>query len=64
MATCLDAQNVPTLPGIPPREVEATWSYVKDMLVDLINNTRAANESMRTYVTDNGESGDWLAAAS
>jgi len=34
------------------------------MLVDLINNTRDANESMRTYVTDNGESGDWLAAAS
>ena len=34
------------------------------MLVDLINDTRAADESMRTYVTDDGESGDWLAAAS
>ena len=34
------------------------------MLVDLINDTWAADESMRTYVTDDGESGDWLAAAS
>jgi len=34
------------------------------MLVDLINDTRAADESMCTYVTDDGESGDWLAAAS
>jgi len=64
VATCLDARNVPTLPGIPPREVEAAWSHFKNMLVDLINDTRAADESMRTYVTDDGESGDWLAAAS
>jgi len=34
------------------------------MLVDLINNTRTTDESMRTYVTDDGKSGDWLAAAS
>ena len=61
MVTCLDAQNVPSLPGIPPREVEAAWMHVKDMLVVLINETRAADESMHTYVTDDGE---WLAAAS
>ena len=30
----------------------------------LIDETRAADESMRTYVTDDGESVDWLAAAS
>jgi len=29
-----------------------------------IDETRAAEESMRTYVTDDGESGDWLAATS
>jgi len=34
------------------------------MLVVLIDETRAADESMRTYITDDGESGDWLAAAS
>jgi len=34
------------------------------MLVDLINDTLVADESMRTYVTDDGESGDWLAVAS
>jgi len=34
------------------------------MLVNLINDTRAADESMRTYVTDNDKSVDWLATAS
>jgi len=38
--------------------------HVKDMLVILIDETRAADESMRTYVTDDGESVDWLSAAS
>ena len=30
----------------------------------LIDETRAADESTRTYITDDGESGDWFAAAS
>ena len=66
VATCLDAQNVQSLPGIPSREIEATWKHVKDMLVVLIDETRAADESMRTYITDvsAGESSAWLAAAS
>jgi len=64
VATCLDTRNVLSLPGIPPREVEAAWKHVKIMLVVLIDETRAADESMRTYITDDGESGDWLAAAS
>jgi len=38
--------------------------HVKDMLVVLIDESRAANKSMRTYVTDAGESVDWRAAAS
>ena len=63
MATCLDARNVINLPGFPPKEVEAAWMHVKDMLVVLIDETRV-DESMRTYVTDDGESVDWLAAAS
>jgi len=64
VATCLDAQNVPSLPNIPQREVEAAWKHVKDMLVVLIDETRAADESMRTYITNDGKSGDWLATAS
>ena len=36
--------------------------HVKDMLVVLIDKTRA-NESMLHHVTDDGESVDWLAAA-
>jgi len=64
VATCLDAQNVQSLPGITPREVEAAWMHVQDILVVLIDKTRAADESMRTYVTDDDESVDWLAAAS
>jgi len=38
--------------------------HVKDMLVVLIDETWAADESMRNYVTDDGESVDRLAAAS
>jgi len=34
------------------------------MLVELIDETRAKDESMRTYITNDGESGDWFAAAS
>jgi len=66
VATCLDAQNVLSLPGIPPREVAAAWMHVKDMLVVLINETQAADESIRTNITNDGESGhgDWLAGAS
>ena len=30
----------------------------------LIDETRPADESMRTYITDDGESGDWLTKAS
>jgi len=31
------------------------------MLVVIIDETRPADDSMRTYITDDGESGDWLA---
>ena len=48
VATCLDARNVPSLPGIPPREVESAWKHVKDMLVELIDETRAKDESIFT----------------
>ena len=34
------------------REVESAWKHVNDMLVELIDETRAADESMRTYITD------------
>jgi len=64
VTTCLDARNVPSLPDIPKREVEAAWKHVKDMLVVLIDETRVVDESMRTYITDDGESGDWLTKAS
>jgi len=36
--------------------------YVKDMLVVLIYKTRSSDESMRTYVTNDGESVDSLAS--
>lgn len=51
-------------PGITRREVEAVWAHVKDLLVLLIDEKRAGDDSIRTYVTDDRESGDWLAAAS
>jgi len=58
------AQNVLSLPGIPPREVEAAWMHVKDILVVLIDESWSADESVPTYVSDDGESVNWLAAAS
>jgi len=64
VGTCLDAGNVPCLPGIPPREIEASWKHVKDMLVMFIDETRAGDESMRTYITTDGKSGDWLVVVS
>lgn len=61
-----DARNVRTLPGIPPRELEAALAHFKDLLVSWIYEKCVADYSMHTYVTDDGESrsGDWLAAAS
>jgi len=64
VATCLDARSVPSLPGIPPREVETVWNHAKGMLVVFIEETWVADESMRTYITNDGESGDWLVVAS
>jgi len=37
--------------------------HVKDMLVVLIDETRVADESMRTYVADDGKSVNCLATA-
>ena len=31
---------------------------------EFIDETRTADESMRTYITDDGESGDWFVTAS
>jgi len=38
--------------------------HVKDMLVVLIDGTQAADESIRTYLTDDGELVNWLAGVS
>ena len=32
--------------------------------MELIDETRVKDESMRTYITNDGESGDWFVAAS
>jgi len=60
VGTCLDAWNILSLPGIPPREVETGWKHVKDILVVINDETRSTDESMRTYITDDGEWGDWI----
>jgi len=64
LSGCSECSESPWLSGIPPREVETAWKHVKDMLVVLVDETRAADKSMRTYITDDGESGDWFATAS
>ena len=64
LSGCSECSESPWLSGIPPREVETAWKHVKDMLVVLVDETRAADKSMRTYITDDGESGDWFAGVS
>jgi len=46
VAACRDARNVPTLPGIAPKEAEAAWAHVKELLLSSIDEKRTADESI------------------
>jgi len=35
-ACCLDARNVPGLPGIPPIEHDKVWAIVEELCVNVI----------------------------
>ena len=40
VATCLDARNVPSLPGIPPTQQPQAWALVRSLLVDHVHKER------------------------
>jgi len=51
-ACCLDARNVPSLPGIPPIEHDKVWSIVEELCVKVIDQVRGAEDAHTPYHTD------------
>ena len=50
-ACCLDACNVPGLPGIPPTEHEKAWAIVEELCVKVIDEVRGAEDAHTHYHT-------------
>ena len=57
-ACCLDARNVPGLPGIPPIQHDKAW----ELCVKVINEVRGAEDAHNHYHTDDGTS-DFMSTA-
>jgi len=55
-ACCLDARNVPSLPGIPPIEHGKAWAIVEELCVKVINEVRGAEDAHNHYHTNNSTS--------
>ena len=62
VACCLDARNVPSLPGIPPIKHDKAWVVVKELCVKVINEVKSAEDAHTHYHTDNGTS-DFMSTA-
>ena len=62
VACCLDARNVPDLPGIPPIEHDKAWAIVKELCVKVIDEVRGAEDAHSHYHTDDGTS-DFMSTA-
>ena len=56
IACCLDARNVPGLPGIPPIEHDKAWEVVEELCVKVINEVRGAEDAHAHYHTDDNTS--------
>jgi len=61
-ACCLDARDVPGLPGIPPIEHDKAWVIVEELCVEVINEVRGAEDAHNHYHTDDGTS-DFMSTA-
>ena len=48
-ACCLDARNVPGLPGIPPSEHDKAWAIVEELCVKVIDEVRGAEDAHTHY---------------
>ena len=55
-ACCLDARNVPGLPGIPPIEHDKAWAIVEELCVKVIYEVRGAEDAHTYYCTNDGTS--------
>jgi len=61
-ACCLDARNVPCLPGIPPIEHGKAWVIVEELCVKVIDEVKNAEDAHTHYHTDDGTS-DFMSTA-
>ena len=61
-ACCLDARNVPSLPGIPPVEHDKVWVIVEELCVKVIDEVKGAEDAHTHYHTDDGTS-DFMSTA-
>jgi len=59
---CLDARNVPGLPGIPPIEHDKVWVIVEELCVKVINEDRDAEDAHTHYHTNDSTS-DFMSTA-
>jgi len=62
-ASCLDARDVPGLPGIPPIEHDKAWVIVEELCVKVINEVKGVEDSHTHYHTDDGTSDFMLTTA-
>ena len=53
---CLDARNVPGLPGIPPIEDDKGWAIAEELCVKVIDEVRGAEDAHTHHHTDDGTS--------
>ena len=61
-ACCLDARNVPCLPGIPPIEHDKVWVIVEELCVKLIDEVKGAEDAHTHYHIEDGTS-DFMSTA-
>ena len=61
-ACCLDARNVPGVPGIPPIEHDKAWAIVAELCVKVINEARGAEDAHTHDHTNDGTS-DFMSTA-
>jgi len=50
-ACCLDARNVPGLPGIPPTEHDKAWVIVEELCAKVIDEVKGAEDAHTHYHT-------------
>ena len=61
-ACCLDARNVPGLPGSFPIKHDKAWVIVEELCVKVIDEVKGADDAHTHYHTDDGTS-DFMSTA-